>query len=186
MANIETYIPFCIQHEAVVTAKRDGETNIEYFERARSKGFVYDTGGATQTGLTLATFRRYKPRASVLQLKNIYYKDWLHCLKVFYWDKIKADQISSNSVANALMDFYWNSGTTAVKMVQSALELKDDGIVGSKTIAALNTGNSRDTWEIIQETRRAYVTRLAKNNPAKYAKYLNGWINRINELKYYG
>lgn len=185
MASIEAYIPFCIQHEARVTAKRATETNAQYFERARPYGYTYDTGGATLTGLTLATYRRYKPAAGVLQLKNISYADWLHCLKTMYWDKLKADKIQNNAIAGALMDFYWNSGQTAVKKVQKALHVTADGIIGAKTLAALNSSDAHKTWSVIQTARYDYLHALANSNPTKYGKYLKGWLNRLNDLKFY-
>lgn len=184
MADIDKYIPFCILHEAYVGAQRAGESNAQYFERARSRGYTHDTGGATLTGLTLSTYRRYKPAASVTQLKAISYTDWLHCLKVFYWDRIKGDQIKSDAVACAFIDFYWHSGSTAVKKVQRALHLQSDGVIGPKTLAALNASDSHKTWSVIQTARYDYLNALAKSNPSKYAKYLNGWLKRLNDLRY--
>ncbi len=63
--------------------------------------------------------------------------------KTTIWDKIKLDQVSSQSVANVLFDIGTNSGpVTAIKSVQRVLNLDDDGIVGPNTLKAINNSNS--------------------------------------------
>ena len=184
MANIEHYIPFCIKHESRVTRKKDGETNKDYFERARRHGYVNDTGGHTLTGLTLKTYHLYKPSASVAQLKAVSYEDWLHCMKKFFWDKINADDIKSQSVAEAIIDWFWNSGTYGIKPVQRIVGVTTDGVVGKKTIAAINAQDPHKLWCKIQTARYDYFVGLKKSNPEKYGRYLDGWLNRLNEMYY--
>lgn len=184
MANIERYIPFCIKHEAHIKEKLSTETNKDYFERARSKGFTKDSGGYTQTGLTLDTFRKFKSNASVEDLKNVSYQDWLVCMKRFFWDKISGDSIKSQSVANAIMDFFWNSGYNGTKTVQNVLGVKADGIIGKNSVAAINSRDPYDLWAHIQSARYDYFHSRVKSNPEKYKKYLAGWLNRLEALNY--
>lgn len=184
MADIEHYIPFCIKHEAHVNAKKATETNVQYFERARKGGYVVDSGGPTLTGLTLTIYKKYKPNATIALLKAISYNDWKYCMKKYFWDKIKADQIKSQSVAEAIMDWYWNSGASGVKNVQRLLGVTADGIIGSQTIAAINKKDPYELWSRILSKRYDYFQSLVKSNPDKYKKYLGGWINRLNEFVY--
>lgn len=184
MANIEHYIPFCIKHEAHVKEKLTAETNKDYFERARGKGFTKDSGGCTQTGLTLDTFRKFKPDATVNDLKNVSYQDWLACMKRFFWDKISGDLIKSQSVADAIMDFFWNSGYSGVKIVQNVLGVKADGIIGKNTVSAINSRDPYDLWAHIQSARYDFFQSRVKSNPEKYKKYLVGWLNRLDAIVY--
>lgn len=184
MANIEHYIPFCIKHESRVTLKKAEETNEAYFERARSNGFTNDVGGATLTGLTLNTFRRIRPNATATDLKNVSYKEWRDCMKRFYWDKIWGDAIENQSVAEAIMDWYWNSGPTGIRNVQKVVGVKADGVVGKNTIAAINGKDQYDLWAHIQSARYAYFEGCVKKNPEKYKKYFVGWVTRLNEFHY--
>lgn len=184
MANIEHYIPFCIKHEAHVKEKNATETCKDYFERARGKGYTKDTGGCTQTGLTLDVFRKLKPEATASDLKNVSYEDWLSCMKRYFWDRISGDQIKSQSVADAIMDFFWNAGYNGTRAVQSVLGVKVDGIIGKKSIAAINSRDPFDLWAHIQSARYDYYQSRVKANPEKYKKYLAGWLNRLEAIRY--
>ena len=64
-------------------------------------GFVNDPddlGGATNMGITIATYRVYRkrkglPEPTVDDLKHLSNDEWIDVLKSLYWDKWKADQI---------------------------------------------------------------------------------------------
>lgn len=81
-------------------------------------GFVDDPddlGGATNMGVTIATYKVYRKRKGLSEptvddLKHLSNNEWIYILKSLYWDKWKADQIKSQSVANILVDWVWASG----------------------------------------------------------------------------
>lgn len=81
-------------------------------------GFVDDPddlGGATNMGVTIATYKVYRKRKGLSEptvddLKHLSNNEWIDILKSLYWDKWKADQIKSQSVANILVDWVWASG----------------------------------------------------------------------------
>ena len=81
-------------------------------------GFVDDPddlGGATNMGVTIATYKVYRKRKGLSEptvddLKQLSNNEWIDNLKSLYWDKWKADQIKSQSVANILVDWVWASG----------------------------------------------------------------------------
>ena len=164
MANIEKLVPFIIKWETGTTQKR-GETAEQLFERARKKGFAndpMDLGGATQTGVTLATYKTYCRKhgqndPTVDDLKQIPYQTWLAILKELYWDRWKADQIDSQSVANILVDFVWASGTTGIKKPQQMLGVVPDGVVGPKTLAAVNSYGPTTLFYRLKALRIKYV-----------------------------
>ena len=102
-----------------------------------------DRGGATMRGITLATFRAYRKAKggatpSVADLKNISDAEWKAVYKTMFWDKWKADSIQSQKIANILVDWVWGSGVHGIKNPQRILGVVDDGIVGNKTISAVN------------------------------------------------
>ena len=110
-------------------------------------GFVNDpndSGGATNKGVTLATYRRYKGEdATVADLKVITDEEWTIIYKQMYWDKFKADEIASQTVANLCVDWLWMSGTKAIKYVQRLIGATEDGIVGKQTLARLNATTAK-------------------------------------------
>lgn len=154
-------------------------------------GFVNDPadlGGATNRGITIATYATYckkkgYPVPTIERLKGISEKEWAEILKTMYWDRWKADQIKSQSVANILVDWVWASGTNGLKIPQQLLGVVVDGIVGVKTLAALNSRNPEELFEEIKKARIKFVDDICKARPANN-KFKKGWLNRINDLKF--
>lgn len=150
-------------------------------------GFVNDKndlGGATNKGVTLATFRSvYGQSMSVNDLKNITERQWEHIFKTCYWDKWKGDEIKDQNVANILVDWTWCSGAYGIKIPQRVLGVSVDGVVGGKTIAALNARDGKALFKELKEERIAYIDRICQTRPQN-RKFRNGWLNRINSLKY--
>lgn len=190
MAKIDNLIPHIIKWEAGVKRYYDEPLPL-LFERARSKGWANDPndkGGATQTGVTLGTFKAYrkscgKPVPTVTDLRNISYEEWRNILKTMYWDKVHADVFRSEDVAVMLVDWYWTSGRWAIVNTQKVLSVAADGVFGSKSISAINNykRGQHELWKAVRDARKAYYTRIAKGSQAKF---LNGWLNRVNDLKW--
>ena len=118
-------------------------------------------------------------------MKNLSEKDWAEILKTLYWDRWKADNIVSQSVANILVDWVWASGVNGIKIPQQILGVAADGIVGVKTLAALNARNPKELFEEIKEARVQFIEDICRKRPANN-KFKKGWLNRINSLKYVG
>jgi lysozyme family protein len=150
-------------------------------------GFVddpLDKGGATNKGVTIATFRQvFGQERSVEDLKNITDEQWMKILKQFYWDRWKADEIDNQSIANILVDWVWASGKWGVVYPQKLLDVIQDGKVGSKTIAAINRHNPEELFNKIVMERKAFVSRIVQRTPSQI-RFLKGWLNRINAFKF--
>ena len=153
-------------------------------------GFVDDPddlGGATNMGVTIATYKVYRKRKGLSEptvddLKHLSNNEWIDILKSLYWDKWKADQIKSQSVANILVDWVWASGNYGIKIPQKLLGVTADGIVGKNTLAAVNNYPSRhELFDKIRQERLDYIDRICKSRPTN-EKYRRGWCNRINNL----
>lgn len=156
-------------------------------------GFVDDPddlGGATNRGVTIGTYATYckkkgYPAPTVERLKNLSEKDWAEILKTMYWDRWKADEIKCQSVANILVDWVWASGVNGIKIPQKVLGVTADGIVGAKTLAALNARNPKELFEEIRDARVQFIEDICRKRPANN-KFKKGWLNRINSLQYVG
>lgn len=149
-------------------------------------GFVndpIDAGGATMKGVTLATFRRfYGQSATISQLRAITDAQWLQIFRVGYWDKCRADEIANQSVANAIVDWAYNSGpAVAAKKVQAVVGVDIDGVIGLRTIAAINAADPKWLFGKVQLSRIAFLEAIVRNKPPQ-AKFLGGWKNRVNSL----
>ena len=152
-------------------------------------GFVDDPddlGGATNMGVTIATYKVYRKRKGLSEptvddLKHLSNNEWIDILKSLYWDKWKADQIKSQSVANILVDWVWASGNYGIKIPQQLLNVKVDGIVGPKTLEAVNSRNPRELFDLIKIARFDFIEDICRKRPANN-KFKRGWLNRINDF----
>lgn len=148
-----------------------------------------DKGGPTMKGITLATYTAYRAKKglrppTLSQLKAISKEEWEDIFKNMYWDRWKADQINSQSIANLVVDWLWTSGVYGIKYPQKLLGLLDDGVVGSKTLAAINNyQNQAELFKLLWKRREQHFTTIANSRPEN-KKFLKGWLNRLNDMKY--
>lgn len=147
-----------------------------------------DNGGPTKYGITLATWRKVgydKNGDGVLNEEDVKLltEEDFHCVfKENYWNACKADKIQDQSVANMLVDFAYNSGVNkAVKHLQLVLGITADGIIGNKTLYAINKSNGERLFKAFKKDRKAYLKRIAVG----YQKgFLKGWLRRLSYITY--
>lgn len=145
-----------------------------------------DLGGATNKGVTLATFRSvYGQDKTANDLRNMTDQQWETIFKKHFWDKWRADEITDQSVANILVDWLWASGSYGIKIPQRVLGVAVDGIVGAKTIAAVNAKDGKSFFKEIRQERIDFIDRICTSRPQN-KKFRKGWLNRIDSLKYGG
>lgn len=173
MANIDKIIPHILKWEGGNKYTND----------------PIDRGGATKYGITLNTLQsnhydiNHDGKVNVEDVKALQLEDFKKILKRQYWDKWKADMINNQSVANLLVDWLWGSGKWGIIIPQRLLGVPADGVVGMNTINALNSANQRIIYNKVWQARKEFYEKIVKNNPSQ-SKWLKGWINRLNDLKY--
>lgn len=155
-------------------------------------GFVNhpnDKGGATNKGITIGTFSYYRrlkglPQPSVEDLKDISNEEWKNILKTLYWDRWKADQINNQSIANLLVDWVWASGVYGIKYPQQVLGVVVDGIVGNRTLTAVNEyPDQKGLFQKLWDRRKQHFENIVQRDPSQKV-FLNGWMNRLNDYKF--
>ena len=165
-----------------------------------------DRGGATNKGVTIATYEAYckkkgLPRPSVADLKHISDAHWRDIIKTMFWDKWHADDIHSQKVANILVDWVWLSGVNGIKKPQALLGVVADGIVGDKTLSAVNFADPDQLFEAIFKERVKFLNGVVSRSVAEYEKkigrkatdaellkytqkrFIKGWLNRLQDIK---
>ena len=150
-----------------------------------------DRGGATNKGITLVTYKALgrwdnnkDGKIDEKDLKLLSEDQWYKIYKQSFWDKWRADDIKNQSIANILVDWIWTSGKYGITNVQKVLGVKDDGIVGPKTIEAVNNyKNQKELFNKIKDIRLKFVENIVKNNPSQ-KKFINGRKRRINAFTY--
>lgn len=165
MADARKMIPFVCKWEGGYVNDRD------------------DHGGCTMMGVTIKVYKKYFGADKTCEdLMRITEDEWLTIFKKGYWDRCKADKIENQSIAQLVVDMAWGSGpVTAIKKVQRALNLKDDGVVGPITLKALN-GEKKAVFEHLWNMRKRWLENIAQRGNNK--KFLRGWLNRLNDIRY--
>lgn len=139
-------------------------------------------GGCTMQGITLNTFRRYYGKSRTCEdLKKITDEQWKHILKSGYWDKMKADQIENQSIAELCVQMVWGSGAIAIRKIQKCIGTDPDGIVGPKTLALLNGPNKAAIHAKLWEMRRLWFYNIVATQPKKQV-FLKGWLRRLSSF----
>ena len=190
MANVSKLLPFILSWEG---------------------GYVNDpadAGGATNKGVTIGTWRQVgydkdgDDDIDVDDLKLLSNDDVLNrVLKPHYWDKWKADLIQNQRVANILVDWLWGSGKHGIVIPQQILGVVADGIVGERTLTAVNFADPETFFNAVFNARIDFLNEIVATSIARYEakngrkateselmkytnkRFLNGWMNRLNSIK---
>jgi lysozyme family protein len=145
-----------------------------------------DVAGATYRGLTRRDNPKWSGWAAIGQLQprtGTIYQSLEDSVKeqyrTKYWGRI--EEICNDTVAAFVFDYKVNSGSKAIKTLQRIVGTDDDGILGSDTINKTNNYNGNLIAALLQSRRQFYYD-IVHNNPSQ-KKFLNGWLNRIDNFK---
>jgi len=155
-------------------------------------GFVddpADRGGATNMGVTLSTWKKVgydkdgDGDIDAEDIRRLSKQDAIAVLKRGYWNRWKADQINNQSIAEILVDWVWSSGKWGIVIPQRLLKVPEDGIVGPATLYAVNTANQRGLHAALFQARGQFILDLVRSHPEQ-KKFLDGWMNRLNQFRF--
>lgn len=144
-------------------------------------GFVqdpHDSGGATNLGVTIATWKAYVNRpVSVQEIKDLTPVMVKPLYKQNYWNPAGCDILPSG-VDYVVFDFAVNAGVKrAIKCLQKAVGADADGVLGSITQALIRQSNPMDVVEHFTEEKIAFYKSL--NNPY----FEKGWLARADTVE---
>ena len=103
-------------------------------------------------------------------------------VKMFYkknfWDRMRLDEIKEQHIANEMFVFGVNAGCgRAVRLAQILVGTVADGLIGPKTIEAINAYDTDEFDREFDSEEIKYYEAIVSNNPEKKI-FLNGWKNR--------
>tara|TARA_R110000824_G_scaffold37492_1_gene114980 strand:+ start:1023 stop:1661 length:639 start_codon:yes stop_codon:yes gene_type:complete len=148
-------------------------------------GFVNhpsDPGGATNKGITIATFRRYiKPSGTISDLKALTTDQAVVVYKRQYWDAVNADLLP-DGVDYAVADFAVNSGPSrAAKYLQKVAGVSQDGRIGPDTIAAVRAMPPANVINLLCDDRLAFMRRIQGGK--LWVTFGRGWQRRVDDVR---
>lgn len=133
-----------------------------------------DPGGATMWGVTEAVARANGYTGDMRQLPQAEAK---RIYKELYWDKVQADALPAK-VRYAVFDAAINSGPgQAVRWLQRALGVADDGRIGPITLAYTRQADPEALARKMLAQRLRFMTNLTN-----WPSFSRGWARRIADL----
>lgn len=139
-----------------------------------------DPGGATNKGVTQATYDSYRLRRG-LALKSVRHIGDDEVYEIYrrqYWDSIHADDLPEG-VAYCVFDASVNSGPArAAKWLQVEVGAQVDGIVGNETLGLVEAQNRGVLIDRFCDRRLAFMRRLRH-----WKTFKNGWSKRVREVR---
>ena len=151
----------------------DNYLNCIEFVLKSEGGYVndpHDPGGETNYGIS----KRAYPN---LDIRNLTKAQAILIYRRDYWDKVQGDYLPCGLDLVAL-DAAVNSGVgQSTKWLQRAVKVKDDGVLGPKTLKALREDPVATTIESALHERLTFMQGL-RNWP----RYGKGWLNRLQNL----
>lgn len=125
-----------------------------------------DPGGETKFGIS----KRSYPRVDI---KNLSRDQAKQIYKTDFWDRGAMDQYDP-AIAFQVFDAAVNHGIeTAIRLLQRAAGVADDGHIGQVTIAAIKSKTVTDMLMLFIAYRIRYWTKLSA-----WATFGKGWANR--------
>lgn len=144
----------------------------QYFERliGHEGGYVFhssDPGGETKYGISKRAYPSVDIKALTLaDAKAIYRRD--------YWDRAQCDRLPPG-VAFDVFDTAVNSGVgQAIRFLQRAVGVADDGAVGPLTLAAVARRDPEAVQARFNGQRLEFMTKLST-----WDTFGRGWARRV-------
>lgn len=102
--------------------------------------------------------------------------------KGLFWTRIRGDEIANQFVADIFFDGHVNHGTQGIRLMQRVLGVVVDGIVGPKTLAAINARDPQTLYAQYRQVRRDFYHSIVARNPTQKV-FLTGWLRRIDSFE---
>ena len=132
-----------------------------------------DPGGETNLGVTKRVYEKW---GGTKDMKDLTVEDVAPIYKKEYWDKCRCDDLESG-VDWAVFDWAVNSGTgRAAKAIQKICGAAQDGAIGPKTLALINTQNTEYVIEEFGKIRQDFYESLKT-----FDTFGKGWTRRNKE-----
>ena len=137
-----------------------------------------DPGGRTNHGITQRVYEKFLGEdVTEEEMKDMPLEDVFSIYKEDYWDRVRGDELPSG-VDLCVFDWAVNSGVSqASKALQRVLGVLDDGIIGSKTVAAVcDQQDPSQVVEAISQKREDFYRSLGT-----FDTFGRGWLRRNDE-----
>lgn len=138
-----------------------------------------DPGGMTNLGVTKNTYAAWVNRTvDETEMRSLTPDDVAPLYEHNYWNRVAGNELPVG-VDYCVFDAAVNLGPSqAIKLIQRALNVVDDGILGEKTLAA---SHQRDAAELIEQFSEEHLQLMQTKKT--WATFAKGFQNRIDFVK---
>ncbi len=158
---------------------------------------VLDRGGETNHGVTKKTLADYHAAfddpAVPTDIKRLSADEAKRVLRIFYYDRYKVNAINDAATAGHLFDIYVNPGPgragrwaqQAVNAIKGGKVLEEDGVMGSRTRAAINALSPAELArfnEWLSSKRLAQYEKAMAEDPEQEV-HRRGWTKRALQFR---
>lgn len=138
-----------------------------------------DPGGMTNLGVTKRVWEEWKGHAvDEAEMRALTPEKVGPLYKAKYWDMVHGDQLPSG-VDLCVFDCAVNSGVKrASKLLQRAVGVDDDGVIGRATLAAVEDISAEEVIDRFCAERLSFLEALPT-----FATFGKGWSRRVAGVK---
>lgn len=138
-----------------------------------------DPGGRTNMGVTQRAWEAHLNRSvTEAEMRMLTPENIKPFYRAQYWDKLKGDQLPAG-VDYAAYDLAVNSGVRrAAKWLQEIAGAAADGIIGPKSIEAIQSCDPQEVVDVLCDMRLEFLQRLPT-----FGTFGKGWSRRVAEVK---
>jgi len=138
-----------------------------------------DPGGATNLGITISTLSAWEGRnVTKDEVKALTKAKATTIYHANFWNKIDGDALPAG-VDYAVLDFAINSGPArAVKFLQRIVGVAQDGVIGAKTLAAVQKMSADRIINALSDDRAAWLKTLGT-----FKDFGKGWLARVSRVR---
>lgn len=138
-----------------------------------------DRGGPTKFGITLKIYQALKPTATLQDLVKM---ERLEAEGIYEAEYIKPfEELQEPLKTTAIHTGVLRGQRTAIRMLQGLLGLPQDGIIGPKTLASIETLGSSKWNELFIGAMLHHFAIEVNKDPLQKANWV-GWRNRMLSL----
>lgn len=146
------------------------------------------SGWHTNVGITYAVWKSMFGANADQRFFAMNSADWWNVFKTLYWNNVRGDEFKSINIAIMVTGMAWGSGKRqAVKSLQTAVRncgktIEVDGVLGNETMKIANACDPRKLFDAIAAERERFFRVIGAPGKAN-AKFLKGWLNRLEDYK---
>ena len=142
-----------------------------------------DRGGTTKYGITKKTLSDYRGHAVTgVEVFNLSEVEAREIYTLLYLKPFAAFNEPSKKIKPLLVDMAVNHGVErAIKILQSALKVMQDGVIGHDTLAAYAGADKEPLYLRLIAKRIQFYGRIIADDRTQHV-FAAGWMNRVAEF----